>query len=257
MNQTRANFRRAGATTALVGVVAVVLAVVGVSAGDRADRSHDRSTAREFVATLQKFDDDQATSVLELLRRKKVTAEQVSKAVSRVVDDIPALPEFTGSGPVPVEVERARSLRADVVGRWQQADEELRREIVPASKLVEAGRRLVTIDPAKLLAGDYYLTSDDLKTAVLPVVKKRTKAIEKLAPTSFDPLLQADLIAYGKFFEKHTQDGIKKLSEGSGFFFELGSRPDDLYLRIGDVSAAMNRRLITTITTLTGGQATG
>ena len=108
----------------------------------------------------------------------------------------------------------------------------LKREAIPTSKFIAAGKKLVALRPGTLLGDDPILSGEPLRKKVLPAYEKARKRVKNLDTPKGAELLQLDLVTYADDIISMTKDGAKKIDDRKAFFFQLGDRPVQLFQRL-------------------------
>lgn len=103
---------------------------------------------------------------------------------------------------------------------------------IPDQAFVDAGKKLVQINPGKLLAGQNVTTGAPIRAKVIPAFEKARDSVAKQRTPANSGLVRFDLTTYANDAISQAKAGAKKLDAVQPFFFDLGSRPNDLYQRL-------------------------
>lgn len=245
---TRGMKNRLRLTTAVsvaIGVVIVICALVVIPspgeraqvsdatrASDRFDRSVERFLTSVYAAISARFDDDMVdySSARTLIETKIAAAPLISPRGTTTYGRLHSERYRNATGRRKIALAPLRSFSSY-----------LESTAVPGLKFVKAGEKLVLVSPSKLLDGVAVYSGAPLRDLVAPPLTKASKKFKVLrAPTGAE-LLKLDLSRYAKDILAMTKDGAAKIDRGLPFFFDLGTRPRDLYRRLEAVALMIHR----------------
>ncbi|MEJ7636334.1 hypothetical protein [Aeromicrobium sp.] len=233
--------------TLVLGLIATGLANTAVeSADDRSQRLAADAAVKGFEDKLAAFDTASSTRLTAAFKDDVDDYKRLLRVAKSAVRRAPAPPTrgTTPTGRRGSEKYRAAvQERATIVEPYVELAELLQDRAIPASRFIVSGRKVVTLDPAEVLDGQPIFTGDPLRDLVVPAFKKaRTRLADAGVPDGAE-LLATDLQAYLDFVIKQTKAGADRIDEAKPFFFDFGTRPKDLLVRLTGLEAQVAREV--------------
>ncbi|MEH3033944.1 MAG: alpha/beta fold hydrolase [Aeromicrobium erythreum] len=226
--------RRAVVATVVLGLVCVAVALTRPSPAQRdqvaaADRVASRYE-RALDEAVPRFAEKVRQGVLDNTDDFAEAHDVLRAAVKRV----PRIPTAGTTAYGRSHSERYREART-------RRDVELEPYVTLAATLevaeraqafIEAGTKVIRVNPAKLLEDQAVTTGRPLRDEVVPAFRKARSDLAKHPPPKGSEVLARDLRTYLKDAISTTEDGADALDAGRPFFFDFGKRPQDLQRRL-------------------------
>lgn len=226
-----------------ITVVTVVLGV-GLIGAARVIAESPQERAQVQVANRASERFDRAMDTFVLTAAKDISAKQVKAktdypALKAFVDKrIVNAPKIQVAGTNAYGRQHSKHYRSAAERRklaltpFRRLSGDLEDTAIPDQAFVDAGKKLVQINPAKILANIYIYSGTPLRTLVVPAFEKARDRLKNTRAPTDSALLQLDLMTYAKDSISQTKDGATKLDMQQPFVFNFGTRPDDLLRRL-------------------------
>ncbi|MCW2829552.1 MAG: hypothetical protein JWP31_244 [Aeromicrobium sp.] len=241
----------------IIGIVLVVMALTIVNSPAERDeiRAADRVATR-YLQDLESYRQRSVETVLDEFAKDPDDYPDLLKTVEATTAAAPEVPRrgTTAFGRAHSDDYRSTAKRrAFVLQPWTRLADYLRDGAVPASRFVRAGKKLVNVDPSKILEGVFVFNGAPLRDLVRPAFEKARAQVRKTAAPQGADLLKRDLLTYADDALKLTDGGAESIDRGEPFFFEFGTRPDRLLERLAAVEASIQQEALARADLLTAG----
>ena len=249
--------RRAIVLTIVLGLAGTGLAAAGGDSGGQREQARAADAAvKGFHERLAAFDAKQSKLLGAAVAKDVDNYARLLKVADRAVAQAPEVPTrgTTAYGREHSDDYRdAINERDGIVAPYETLARVLRSRAIPASKFIIAARAAVLVDPAKLLKDKVIATGEPLREFVVPAFKKARARLKKQAVPADAELLAADLLAFVDGAIRQTRDGADRIDEGKPFFFDFGTQPQDLLVRLTGLETQVARE----VAVITGGISGG
>jgi hypothetical protein len=253
--------RRVLLATSFVGVGAVILALTVVpSPEQRRQVDHADQVAQQYRRDLSAYVDRLGDYVAKRLMKDGTDYQKLHDELMKHLPETPRLP---AKGVTAYAREHSRDYRTAAARRalemapFRAFADRLESVTIPRQKLVDAGIKLVKLNPLKLLEGFIVQFSGEaLRTEVVPAYKKARARLLKQRPTPADGELARDLKTYADDVISMTSQGADDIDAGRSFFFDFGDRPKALLGRLADTQRAIAAEVSTQVDALPGSRNT-
>jgi hypothetical protein len=229
--------RRVLLATSFVGVGAVILALTVVpSPEQRQEVDHADQVAQQYRRELSAYVGRLGDYVAKRLAKDGTNYQKLH---DELMNHLPEAPRIPVKGVTAYAREHSRDYRTAAERRslelmpFRAFAKRLEAVSIPRQKFVDAGVKLVKLNPLKLLQGYVVqFSGEPLRTEVVPAYKKARKRLleQHHAPTEDE--LARDLKTYADDVIDMTEKGADDIDAGRPFFFDFGDRPKALLGRL-------------------------
>lgn len=235
--------RAVPALTLLTAIVLVALALTVVkSPAQREQIEASDKVAARFTVTLERFTSSTARNVVARSLATKKDCQELLTYLETRMAKAPTLPT-TGT----TRYGRAESgdyaraaVRRDLALKpFRALSAHLKDKTVPYFAFADAGVKLVSLSPSKLLEDQLIFTGEPLRELVLPAFEKARDKLKKQATPTGSELLRRDLLTYADDVIDQTKGGANDIDVGKPFRFDFGDRPKGLYKRLVALQASI------------------
>lgn len=217
------------------GTLALAFTVVPSPAQKEEVRAADR-VARAYESELERSVAGLGAYVIKRRFENETNYRKLHDEVAGRLDEVPRISKegTTGYGRTHSREYRTAAARRELELRQFRAfTAYLEDRAIPRQAFVEAGIKLVKINPRKLLEGFIVQYSGvALRTEVVPAYRKARKKLLAQKPANEDAELARDLVTYADDTIEMTRDGAADIDAGRPFFFDFGDRPTVLLRRL-------------------------
>ena len=233
--------------TTTIAMVVIALGLVGgayfaaESPEERAQVRVANRAADRFDRAMDEFSRTSAQDIDSQLKASKTNYQALKTFVDARIDEAPRLSSAGTTDYGRRHSDRyvlAKARRDLVLTPFTTLTTYLREHAIPDQGFVDAGRKLVQINPARILANVAVFTGTPLRELVIPAFEKAKDRLKKQTPPEDSKLLDLDLMTYAGDAIKQTKQGATKIDARQPFVFNFGTRPDDLLRRLVVIESA-------------------
>jgi len=249
--------RRAIALTMVLGLAGAGLAAAKGDTGQQREQTRAAdAVVKGFHEKLARFDAKQSKLLGAAVAKDVDNYARLLTTADHAVAQAPKVPTrgTTAYGREHSDSYRdAINERDGIVTPYENLVRLLRTRAIPTSKFIIAARAAVLVDPAKLLKDQVIVTGEPLREFVLPAFKKARARLKKQPVPQDAGLLAADLLAFVDGAIRQTREGADRIDDGKPFFFDFGTQPHDLLVRLTGLETQVAREVAVVTGGISGG----
>lgn len=238
-----------------LNLLSLAFALAAIALGGAVSRTpEERTEVTEAANIARRYDQHLSTfmdKANEDIRRKATDSVGKSRKLLALVDErINNVPKVPTQGTSAYGRDNSDAYQSTVarhkavLGTYGELAGELRNHALPVESFLDAGRKLLLINPGELLKDTQVVSGWPIREHVIPEYEKAQAALRKQKAPPGEAKLFEELKDFAKDAIKDAKAGALKLDVGQQFYFNFGELPNQLYRRLVVIDTALKGKIV-------------